>query len=46
MGSDGDWFDDGVETVLMEHHTDVAMELNSPTRELYKDGVLTLGCIG
>lgn len=46
MGRDGDCSDDGVETVLMEHHTDVTMELNSPTRELYKDGVLTLGCIG
>lgn len=46
MGREGDWSDDGAETVLMEHHTDVAMELNSPTRELYKDGVLTLGCIG
>lgn len=46
MGREGEWSDDGVETVLMEHHTDVAMELNSPTRELYKDGVLTLGCIG
>lgn len=45
-GREGDWSDDGAETVLMEHHTDVAMELNSPTRELYKDGVLTLGCIG
>lgn len=46
MGREGNWSDDGAETVLMEHHTDVAMELNSPTRELYKDGVLTLGCIG
>ncbi|TTD18131.1 Guanine nucleotide-binding protein-like 1 [Bagarius yarrelli] len=46
MGTDGDMSDDGTETVLMEHLTDAAMELNSPTRELYKDGVLTLGCIG
>lgn len=46
IGREGDWSDDGAETVVMEHHTDVAMELNSPTQELYKDGVLTLGCIG
>lgn len=46
IGNDGEWCDDGTEPVLMEHHTDVAMELHSPTRELYKDGVLTLGCIG
>ncbi|KAM9487831.1 guanine nucleotide-binding protein-like 1 [Clarias gariepinus] len=46
MGRDNSCSGDGVETVLMEHHTDVAMELNSPKRELYKDGVLTLGCIG
>lgn len=46
IGGQGDGSDDGAETVLMEHHTDVAMELNCPTQELYKDGVLTIGCIG
>ncbi|XP_062848821.1 guanine nucleotide-binding protein-like 1 isoform X2 [Trichomycterus rosablanca] len=46
MGMEGDCHEDGVETVLMEHHSDVALEMNSPTQELYKDGVLTLGCIG
>lgn len=46
MGTERDWLDDGSETVLMEHHSDAAMEINSPTQELYKDGVLTLGCIG
>lgn len=47
VGTEGDRADDdGSESVLMEHHTDVAMEMNSPTQELYKDGVLTLGCIG
>lgn len=46
MGSDGDHAVDGLESVLVEHHSDVAMEMNSPTQELYKDGVLTIGCIG
>lgn len=46
MGTGGDWPDDGAETVLMEHHSDAALEMNSLTQELYKDGVLTLGCIG
>ncbi|XP_033979886.1 guanine nucleotide-binding protein-like 1 [Trematomus bernacchii] len=43
---DGDRLDDGLETVLVEHQTDIAMEMNSPSQELYKDGVLTIGCIG
>ncbi|KAK7887034.1 hypothetical protein WMY93_026655 [Mugilogobius chulae] len=34
------------ESVLMEHHSDSAMEMSSLSQELYKDGVLTLGCIG
>uniref|UniRef100_A0A3B3ZVL8 Guanine nucleotide-binding protein-like 1 n=1 Tax=Periophthalmus magnuspinnatus TaxID=409849 RepID=A0A3B3ZVL8_9GOBI len=34
------------ESVLMEHQSDSAMEMSSLSRELYKDGVLTLGCIG
>ncbi|XP_069055183.1 guanine nucleotide-binding protein-like 1 [Lepisosteus oculatus] len=32
--------------VLVEHHSDVAMEMASPSQERYKDGVLTLGCVG
>lgn len=43
---EGEHPDDGAESVLVEHHSDVAMELGSPSQELYKDGVLTLGCIG
>ncbi|XP_044216053.1 guanine nucleotide-binding protein-like 1 [Thunnus albacares] len=38
--------DEGAESVLMEHQSDSAMEMSNPTQELYKDGVLTLGCIG
>ncbi|MBN3309624.1 GNL1 protein, partial [Amia calva] len=34
------------EAVLMEHHSDVAMEMGGSVQELYKDGVLTLGCVG
>ncbi|XP_034030342.1 guanine nucleotide-binding protein-like 1 [Thalassophryne amazonica] len=43
---DGDWADEGGESVLMELQSDSAMEMSSPSQELYKDGVLTLGCIG
>ncbi|TNN81647.1 Guanine nucleotide-binding protein-like 1 [Liparis tanakae] len=43
---DGEQPDDGAETVLMEHLSDRAMEMGGPSKELYKDGVLTLGCIG
>lgn len=32
--------------MLIEHQSDSAMEMSSPSQELYKDGVLTLGCIG
>ncbi|TRY60734.1 hypothetical protein DNTS_007807, partial [Danionella cerebrum] len=46
VATEGCQADEGLETVLMEHHSDIAMEMNSPTQELYKDGVLTLGCIG
>uniref|UniRef100_A0A8C1NIY2 Guanine nucleotide-binding protein-like 1 n=1 Tax=Cyprinus carpio TaxID=7962 RepID=A0A8C1NIY2_CYPCA len=46
MRTEGDQADDGAESVLMEHNSDIGMEMNSPTQELYKDGVLTLGCIG
>ncbi|XP_067094294.1 guanine nucleotide-binding protein-like 1 [Osmerus mordax] len=42
----GEQPDDGLESVLVEHHSDVAMEMSGPTKELYKDGVLTVGCIG
>lgn len=38
--------EDGVDSVLMEHQSDAAMEMSSSSQELYKDGVLTLGCIG
>lgn len=30
----------------MEHQSDSSMEMNSSSQELYKDGLLTLGCIG
>ncbi|XP_052003214.1 guanine nucleotide-binding protein-like 1 [Xyrauchen texanus] len=46
VGTNEDRPDDELESVLVEHHSDVAMEMNSPTQELYKDGVLTIGCIG
>ncbi|XP_022612333.1 guanine nucleotide-binding protein-like 1 isoform X2 [Seriola dumerili] len=42
----GERADDGAESVLMEHQSDSAMEMSSLSQELYKDGVLTLGCIG
>lgn len=38
--------DEGAESVLVEHQSDSALEMSSPSQELYKDGVLTLGCIG
>ncbi|KAL6109260.1 gnl1 [Pungitius sinensis] len=38
--------DEGAESVLMEHQSDRAMDMGSLSQELYKDGVLTLGCIG
>ncbi|KAF6722011.1 Guanine nucleotide-binding protein-like 1 [Oryzias melastigma] len=37
---------EGAESVLVEHQSDSAMEMSSSSHELYKDGVLTLGCIG
>ncbi|CAG6015023.1 guanine nucleotide-binding protein-like 1 [Menidia menidia] len=43
---DGEQTDDRAESVLVEHHSDSAMEMSNLSRELYKDGVLTLGCIG
>ncbi|MEQ2201938.1 hypothetical protein XENOCAPTIV_020962, partial [Xenoophorus captivus] len=36
--------DEGAESVLVEHQSDSALEMSN--QELYKDGVLTLGCIG
>lgn len=42
---DGDEFDEK-DPVLMEHQSDSSMDMDSPSQELYKDGVLTLGCIG
>lgn len=38
--------DDEGAAVLVEHQTDVAMEAGDPSQELYKDGILTIGCIG
>uniref|UniRef100_A0A672HHZ2 Guanine nucleotide-binding protein-like 1 n=1 Tax=Salarias fasciatus TaxID=181472 RepID=A0A672HHZ2_SALFA len=38
--------DEGAESILVEHQSDSAMEMTNPSQELYKDGVLTLGCIG
>ncbi|XP_049586296.1 guanine nucleotide-binding protein-like 1 isoform X1 [Syngnathus scovelli] len=38
--------DEQVESVLVEHQSDSALEMSNPAQELYKDGVLTLGCIG
>ncbi|KAL0984911.1 hypothetical protein UPYG_G00150360 [Umbra pygmaea] len=46
MGPDGEQSDEGMDCVLVEHHSDVAMEMSSPSQELYKDGILTIGCIG
>ena len=43
---DGEPVGDALESVLMEHLSDAAMEMSRPSDELYKDGVLTLGCIG
>lgn len=42
---DGDELDEK-DLVLMEHQSDSSMEMDSLSQELYKDGVLTLGCIG
>ncbi|KAM4580018.1 guanine nucleotide-binding protein-like 1 [Odontesthes bonariensis] len=42
----GEQTDEGAESVLVEHQSDSAMEMSNLSRELYKDGVLTLGCIG
>uniref|UniRef100_A0A3P9HMM2 Guanine nucleotide-binding protein-like 1 n=1 Tax=Oryzias latipes TaxID=8090 RepID=A0A3P9HMM2_ORYLA len=38
--------DEEAESVVVEHQSDSAMEMSSSSNELYKDGVLTLGCIG
>ena len=43
---DGERPDEGAESVLVEHQSDSAMDVSSPSKELYKDGVLTVGCIG
>uniref|UniRef100_A0A8C4RQU2 Guanine nucleotide-binding protein-like 1 n=1 Tax=Erpetoichthys calabaricus TaxID=27687 RepID=A0A8C4RQU2_ERPCA len=42
-GSDEDNED---ETISMEHFDDASEELGMPCQELYKEGVLTLGCVG
>ncbi|XP_028835985.1 guanine nucleotide-binding protein-like 1 [Denticeps clupeoides] len=46
VGTEWDQSDEVVESVLMEHHSDITMEMNCPSQELFKDGGLTLGCIG
>ncbi|XP_015746236.1 LOW QUALITY PROTEIN: guanine nucleotide-binding protein-like 1 [Python bivittatus] len=38
--------DDRSAAVLVEHQTDVAMEAGEASQELYKDGILTVGCVG
>uniref|UniRef100_A0A8C5CQ39 Guanine nucleotide-binding protein-like 1 n=1 Tax=Gadus morhua TaxID=8049 RepID=A0A8C5CQ39_GADMO len=43
---DGEPAGDPLDQVLMEHLSDAAMEMSRPSEELYKDGILTLGCIG
>ncbi|XP_061675716.1 guanine nucleotide-binding protein-like 1 isoform X2 [Syngnathoides biaculeatus] len=43
---DGEGLDDEAESVLVEHQSDSALEMSNPKHELYKDGILTLGCIG
>ncbi|XP_058024225.1 guanine nucleotide-binding protein-like 1 isoform X2 [Ahaetulla prasina] len=44
--SEEDEEDDRSMTVLVEHQTDVAMEGGGISQELYKDGILTVGCVG
>ncbi|EMP27863.1 Guanine nucleotide-binding protein-like 1 [Chelonia mydas] len=44
--SDEEDDDDEGAAVLVEHQTDVAMDVGVPSQELYKDGVLTVGCVG
>ncbi|XP_020667970.1 guanine nucleotide-binding protein-like 1 isoform X1 [Pogona vitticeps] len=38
--------EDEIPAVLVEHQTDVAMEAGGFTQEIYKDGILTIGCVG
>ncbi|XP_041068536.1 guanine nucleotide-binding protein-like 1 [Carcharodon carcharias] len=38
--------EDEDDAVLVEHQTDSAMEMCAPVDELYKDGILTVGCVG
>ncbi|XP_069098059.1 guanine nucleotide-binding protein-like 1 [Pleurodeles waltl] len=44
--SDDEEEEEEEEAVLVEHQTDVAMELGAVCEELYKDGILTIGCVG
>lgn len=46
VGLDEDSADEAAESVLMEYQSDSAMEMSAPSEELYKNGILTLGCIG
>ncbi|XP_043533808.1 guanine nucleotide-binding protein-like 1 [Chiloscyllium plagiosum] len=38
--------EDEDDAVLVEHQTDSAMEMCTPVDELYRDGILTVGCVG
>lgn len=38
--------DEEEESILVEHQTDIAMEMDALMEELYKDGILTVGCVG
>lgn len=38
--------EDDVPAILVEQQTDSAMEPAGPTQERYKDGVVTIGCVG
>ncbi|XP_044529659.1 guanine nucleotide-binding protein-like 1 [Gracilinanus agilis] len=45
-GSGDEEEDEEGSAVLVEQQTDVALEPTGPTREQYKDGVVTIGCVG
>lgn len=45
-GSGEEEEDEDGPAVLVEQQTDSAMEPTGPTRERYKDGVVTIGCVG
>lgn len=45
-GSGEEEEDEDGPAVLVGQQTDSAMEPTGPTRERYKDGVVTIGCVG